>query len=212
MDVIGQGRTDREVHALAQTAHLDLPEGVNPKDLLRSVNQLLPKDINLLAMEPVAGDFHARFDAISRKYEYHITLHPDVLRRHTTVHVPWLTTQHVELMRQFPPVLLGEHDFSRFSKPSEEYQTGICTIMNAEWKIKDSDIVFTIEGNRFLRHLVRRLVGTMLDIVKSESDPKNAASLLQSLLEEPKTAPENNKIAIRTAPAHALVLVDVRYP
>ncbi|MEX0662360.1 MAG: tRNA pseudouridine(38-40) synthase TruA [Balneolaceae bacterium] len=158
---MGQGRTDAGVHALAQIAHADLPPGIIVHKLLHAMRGLLPKDMAVIDAEPVSDDFHARFDAISRSYRYQISLKDNPLYRK----VVWTVHQSldVELLETCASMITGEHDFINFCiPPDQDEMTTISTIEKSVWTKDETLLVYHIEGNRFLRHLVRRLVGTMI--------------------------------------------------
>lgn len=201
VDVVGQGRTDAGVHAEGQTAHADLPETFTPSRILRAMKGLLPADVALLSAEPVHSDFHARFDAISRRYRYTITTRPAPLKRAYCwrVHKPL----NVELLQQCAELIKGEHDFINFCKPPEgEYQTTICDITESCWVQHNDELVYRIEGNRFLRHLVRRLAGSMVQVGDKTLAPAVFKRMILGKAIEKKG---------HTGPPNGLVLERVRY-
>ncbi len=198
--VAGQGRTDAGVHALGQTAHVDLPEKLPDLNITKALNSLLPEDIAVVKCEKVNVNFHSRFDAVSRQYCYRITtMRNPVIRNHT-----WLIERDIdrELLNSCADLIEGTHDFVNFSKTDHEYGTTICTIEQASWIFDEEIITFTIRGNRFLRHLVRRLVGTMIKV----SDGKRQLSGFEAMIRAPEM-----KIKGHSAPAGGLILEKVFY-
>ncbi|TVR12626.1 MAG: tRNA pseudouridine(38-40) synthase TruA [Balneolaceae bacterium] len=201
VDLIGQGRTDAGVHAREQVAHTDLPDRYTPSKIMHAMKGLLPEDVALLSAEIVADDFHARFDAFSRSYRYYMINRPSPLIRHKA----WQVAGNFDeaLLQQCAELVLGEHDFVNFCIPSgDEYQTTICTITQSCWKQEGDLLVYEITGNRFLRHLVRRLVGTMIKVSSGELKIEDFKQLLHG---------EKATQKGHTAPAHGLFLAGVEY-
>lgn len=178
IDVTGQGRTDRGVHAESQAAHADLPAQVEGERLLSAMRGLLPPDLAVIAAEPVPSSFHARFDARSRRYRYQVAARPTPIHRSRC----WVFEEEMdeELLKRCAELLPGEHNFVNFARvdnrPDEEYR---CTIRLAEWYRSDPFLCFRISGNRFLRHMVRRLVGTMVHVASGRFEPDQFAQLLE---------------------------------
>ena len=202
IDIIGQGRTDAGVHALAQTAHADLPERYTVDRILHAMKGLLPDDVALKTIEKTAPDFHARFDAVSRSYQYRISGWQTPLQRHVT----WTLHGSLdpELLHRCAELILGEHNFRNFCiPPDEELMTTLCNIQKSSWEISSRGMLYTIEGNRFLRHLVRRLAGTMVNIAMGRQQYAEFELLLKG---------DERTQKGHSAPAHGLVLVNVRYP
>lgn len=201
IDVIGQGRTDAGVHALAQTAHVDLPETYTRKRILHAMKGLLPNDIALKAIEKTSPDFHARFHALSRSYQYRVSVRKTPLQRHITWTLPG--SMDTDLLHQCAELILGEHNFINFCiPPDQEMMTTVCIIQESSWEISNGGLIYTIEGNRFLRHLVRRLVGTMTNIAIG----RQQFSEFELLLKGDERIQKGH-----SAPAHGLVLTRVRY-
>lgn len=200
IDVIGQGRTDAGVHAIAQTAHVDLPDRYTSERIMHAMKGLLSEDVALKMIEPVANDFHARFDAVSREYLYRISTSPSPLNRHYA----WYLYQQTEFekLQKCAKLILGQHDFINFCiPPDEEEMTTISTITKSEWIKRGEILEYRIEGNRFLRHMVRRLVGMMVEVASGKSEVIE----LENLLSEPA------KQKAPSAPAKGLHLFAVRY-
>lgn len=162
VEITGAGRTDAGVHALDMVAHFDHENIADLERLKRSLNSLLPPNIAINEIEKVAADAHARFDAKSRMYEYHITTakNPFLKGKACTIYYPI----DLETMNKAATKLLGSHDFQCFSKVHTDVSNYFCTITKAEFVATDNEIVFTIEANRFLRGMVRAIVGTLVDI------------------------------------------------
>lgn len=200
VDIIGQGRTDAGVHALSQVAHVDLPDSIGLEKFLSGVNGLTGEEIYIRSAEEVHADFHARFDASSREYEYRILKYQSPLRNRTA----WWPGRNVDFnrMEECVKLLIGKFDFSGFSKFNEENFTTLCTILNTELEEQREEIIFRISANRFLRNMVRRLVGTMVEVGKGKLTVDDFREKLENPEAEVKTF---------TAPAKGLVLTKVFY-
>ncbi|MEX2574400.1 MAG: tRNA pseudouridine(38-40) synthase TruA [Balneolaceae bacterium] len=175
--VYGQGRTDRGVHAVGQVAHADLPDGTEELRLLSAMRGLLPPDIAVVRVQPAAQDFHARFDALSRRYRYQIAIRPAPLYRHAC----WVMLKPFDskLLNDCAKMISGDHDFSNFAKiPDDSSLSSRCVIRISHWSNDDYLWCYTIEGNRFLRHMVRRLVGTMLQVATGDFGKNDFKALL----------------------------------
>lgn len=200
IDLIGQGRTDAGVHAKGQVAHVDLPDDINPEKLRFGVNGLIGDEIQIHEIEEVDSEFHARFDAVYREYEYTILKKSSPLLYRTT----WFpnSTFDIQSIKECCELLKGEFDFSGFSKFNEDNYTTLCTILLAEIEERDEEIIFKIQANRFLRNMVRRLVGTMIEVGKGKMEVSDFNEVL------------NNPNSVKrtfTAPARGLVLAKVFY-
>lgn len=199
-DVIGQGRTDSGVHARGQTAHIDLPDSVDVSKLIYGVNGLIGDEIYIREFEKVEDDFHARFDAISREYVYQIVQEPKPLMRHQTWQLR-LKLDRKKLL-ECAELLLGRHDFAGFSKNNEDSYSTFCEIFESEFDFSDSVIRYKIRANRFLRNMVRRLVGAMVDV----GGGKMSLEDFEKLLHVPQA-----DIKSHSAPAQGLILEKVLY-
>lgn len=199
--ITGQGRTDAGVHAKAQVAHADLPSTYDINRILRAMNGLLPKDVALQKATKVDNDFHARFYAKSRCYQYNVIERLSPLMRNYS----WSLFKPISFSRlhECADMVIGEHDFINFCIPPEESEmTTICTIHQSMWEKQDDVLTYHIEGNRFLRHLVRRLVGAMVQV----ADGTLQVSDFQLLLSGGKTDRKAH-----AAPAKGLTLLKVKY-
>ncbi|MBO6793214.1 MAG: tRNA pseudouridine(38-40) synthase TruA [Balneolaceae bacterium] len=200
VDLIGQGRTDAGVHANGQVAHVDLPDDVDMYKLLHGVNSLAGKDVFIKTYEKVEDEFHARFDALTRSYSYRVAKYPRPLFNH----ISWFPGEIKEpiVLNECAALLLGEHDFNGFSKYNEENFTTLSTIENARWKETGEAFVFEITANRFLRNMVRRLVGTSVAVAQGNYTVKDFKKMLDL---------EAVAKASKSAPAKGLILEKVSY-
>ncbi len=201
VDIIGQGRTDAGVHALGQVAHVDIPEGIDPAKLIFGANRIVSDEVVVHSIEKVASDFHARFDASSREYEYKLVKKYSPLNRFNSILLPRNTD--INLMKEAATQVIGEHDFAPFSKFNEDNFTTICKVDTSEFIEDGEALIYRIRANRFLRNMVRRLVGTMIKI----GEGKLSSDDFKKALSNPEA-----EIATQTAPAKGLVLKQVYYP
>lgn len=180
VDITGAGRTDAGVHARDMVAHVDIKEVVDTERLKKNLNSLLPPDIAINDIEKVGDEAHARFDAKSRMYEYHITTDKDPFLRGKAC--PIYYPIDVDLMDKAAALLIGTHDFQCFSKVHTDVSNYYCTITRAEFRkeVSSSEIVFTIEANRFLRGMVRAIVGTLVDIGAGRKKVEDMEKILES--------------------------------
>ncbi len=200
-DLQGSGRTDAGVHASRQVAHLDLPNAVKPELLRRQVNDTLPADINVLAVEPVPHRFHARRDAVSRSYVY------QVARRRTAFAKPfvwWVKDDlDVRAMREAAGVFVGMHDFRSFTDADPDEVSTDVKIDAIELKEDEALVLVRVTGSHFVWKLVRRLVGVLVEVGRGGLTVHE----VERFLEEPSPVP-----ARLTAPASGLFLERVVYP
>lgn len=199
--VTGAGRTDTGVHARQLFVHFDCGAEIDSEETVFKLNSFLPKDICVRRLFSVHDEAHARFDAIEREYEYVITLTKDPFLENTA----WLVHQKpdVALMNEAAEILLTYNDFQCFSRSKTDVKTYHCTIKKAYWQEEDSLLIFTISANRFLRNMVRAIVGTLLDI-------GHGKTTIDDLHEIIKNKDRSNAGA--SAPAHGLFLTRVVYP
>ena len=201
---VGCGRTDTGVHAKQLFAHFDLDAttfAVLGDDFLYKLNALLPHDIaakRLIAVEPGA---HARFDAVSRSYEYHIHLEKNPFLHGRSWRLRDMPD--MQVMNEAAGILQQYEDFSCFSKSNTQVYTNICYITRAEWhRLNDCQLVFHISANRFLRNMVRAIVGTLIEIGLGEHMPDYMHTVIQS---------KDRSVAGTSAPACGLYLTNVAY-
>lgn len=200
VDIIGQGRTDSGVHAEAQVAHVDLPKKIVPDELLSAFLGTLPRDIAVWKIEEAAADFHARFGGKSRQYRYQIITRPSPLYERFAERV--FTELNLEAMKQCAEMIKGIHDFESFTYSTPEQKSATCEILYSQFTVEDPLIIYRIKANRFVRHLVRRLVGTMIQVGLG----KRSVDYFTDLLEYPNTEKSGHG-----ASAKGLILEKVEY-
>lgn len=197
----GAGRTDAGVHARYMTAHFDTESTLDAEHLTKRLNVYLPADIAVFKIEPVENDLHARFDALSRTYEYHVHTHKDAFINTQSLQVQ--PNIRFDLMNQAAATLFDYIDFTSFSKLHTDVKTNNCTITHALWtQVSDNRWVFTITANRFLRNMVRAIVGTLLQVGTEKISIDDFKRIIES---------KDRCQAGTSAPAHALYLTDVKY-
>jgi len=199
---VGCGRTDTGVHALQFYVHSDIPQRIqNPAKTIAQLNSILPEHISVKVLHEVEQSAHARFDASQRTYLYFIHFQKNAFLSDRS----FLLRQSVNVddMNKACTTLIGQKDFSCFSKSNTQTKTNICTITQAHWKSYSNGLVFTISADRFLRNMVRAIVGTCLDIGKGKHESQWMKQLIAS---------KNRSKAGRSVPAHALYLSSVDYP
>ncbi len=204
IEIIGAGRTDTGVHATAFYAHFSHEIDFNKEDLGTKVfklNSFLPKDIYIYDIFKVKEDAHARFDAISRTYEYMITTRRDPFRNE----LAWFAFGNldVERMNKGAAELLNYTDFTSFSKLHTQVKTNNCVIMEAGWKKEDHLLIFKIRADRFLRNMVRAIVGTLVDLGRGKADVNELKRIIEA---------KDRGEAGLSVPAHGLYLTNVEYP
>jgi tRNA pseudouridine38-40 synthase len=202
IQVTGSGRTDAGVHASQQFAHFEWAEVLNTEQLVYRLNRLLPVDIAVYRLMPVAEDAHARFSALSRTYEYRISLQKDPFLRRHVLHFP--KPLNVAAMNEAAAVLLKYEEFQSFCKTNSDTPHFKCTMKRAFWELRpDGLLVFTIEANRFLRGMVRLIVGSLLEV----GTGKISVAQFQAIIER-----QDSRAAGSLAKACGLFLTQVEYP
>ena len=196
----GAGRTDTGVHARKIFAHFDTQQPIS-EDLVKRLNAFLPPSIATKRIFQVEEEMHARFSAVYRTYEYHISLEKDPFAEAFSWQM-WRQKFDVEKMNEACKILFEYEDFTSFSKLHTDVKTNNCKIYQAQWDQKGSSLVFTISANRFLRNMVRAIVGTLVEVGLGKIKPEDLHDIIQ--------AKYRNK-AGASAPAHGLYLVDVGY-
>jgi tRNA pseudouridine38-40 synthase len=203
--VHGAGRTDAGVHALAQVASVSFPGAHESSVLARALNAVLPTDVRVLSVEDMTADFHARFSAVGKTYEYRIVNAAMVsafLVRYVW-HVP--NRLDIDAMKSAAAHLVGAHDFSAFQGAGSDVASSQRTIHTIDWEDghrHDVPLVIRLRADGFLRHMVRNIVGTLVDIGAGRWEPERITEILAS---------RDRSQAGTTAPAHGLFLVRVEY-
>lgn len=199
--VMGSGRTDTGVHATMQVCHFDLKEGTLGENFLKGINSILPREISIHSVRPVKPDAHARFDAFRRSYFYRIIFQKSPFLDD----LAWLYFHplDVEKMNQAAQVLLRHEDFECFSKVHTEVTHFRCQIISARWEQKDDQLLFHITANRFLRGMVRAIVGTLIEVGLGFRKVEEMDELILS---------RNRAKAGKAAPAKGLFLSQILYP
>jgi tRNA pseudouridine38-40 synthase len=201
IDITGCGRTDTGVHARQFFAHFEITSQFDTQAVVNKVNAFLPQDIVVYDIFPVANDLHARFSALSRRYEYNISLQKNPFSSDFFYQINF--DLNVEKMQEACKILMTYKDFSAFSKSKTQTFTNDCEILQAFWQQKPNELIFNIEANRFLRNMVRAIVGTMLEIGQGRLSLEDFKKVIES---------KNRSNAGISVPAHALSLVEVKYP
>ena len=197
--VHGAGRTDTGVHATGQVAHFDLDTKLDNIELKNALNGNLPKDLRIMNCDNVSEEFHARFSAIKRYYLYRIRMDDFLLDRNYT----WTTEKlDIDKLNEVAKIFIGVHDFTSFSRNNKELEHRRCIIYESLWK-EDNEIVnYNIVGNRFLHHMVRYLVGTMIEVARGKFEFEQFKKLIEQPIENAN---------IYKAPPRGLVLTKVDY-
>ena len=198
--LIGAGRTDSGVHAKGQAAHINLPSKYTAKELQKALNGNLKQDVQIDMLEDADDDFHARFSAIAREYEYHMVKHFSPITRNYTILLKWKVDS--KLLKECAVILLGEHDFTSFCKSTAEVDHKLCIVHSASWEESTEMLMFKVKANRFLQHMVRYLVGTMLEVARGRYSLTDFKNLLGN---------EKTDVVVLRAPAQGLFLKQVYY-
>lgn len=202
VEVVGAGRTDAGVHARRMMAHFDIDRELDGAQVTDKLNRLLPPDIAVYRVVPVKPNAHARFDATYRKYQYHVTTCKDPFSRQYA----WRLFHPLdfEKMNEAAKTLFDYTDFTSFSKLHTDVKTNNCRIMHAEWtQVSDTEWVFTIQADRFLRNMVRAVVGTLVEVGRGKLNIDGFRRVIEQ---------KDRCSAGSSVPGHALFLVDVGYP
>jgi tRNA pseudouridine38-40 synthase len=208
IETLGCGRTDTGVHAKQFFAHFDSDTlvignwALEKGGLLRSINSIIPPDIAIRDIFMVENEAHARFDATLRSYQYHIHFNKDPFKNGYS----WLLRDEpdIKLMNQAAKIIMEYTDFSCFSKSNTQVKTFNCKIAKAEWvRAYDGSITFNISADRFLRNMVRAIVGTLLPIGRSEMEPEGVRAIIES---------KDRSNAGVSVPACGLYLTQIIYP
>ncbi|MBO4850538.1 MAG: tRNA pseudouridine(38-40) synthase TruA [Prevotella sp.] len=202
VEVVGAGRTDAGVHTTKMVAHFDCQQLVDLDQLAYKLNRLLPRDIAVSHVREVAQDMHARFSATSRTYHYFIHTRKDPFVNQFSCQLGYRLD--FALMNEAGRILTGYSDFGAFCKSHTDVKTTICQVTEARWEeVAPYRYRFTITANRFLRNMVRAVVGTMVDVGRGRLSLDEFRSIIES---------KSRTKAGESMPAKALFLVDVTYP
>lgn len=201
ISIMGSGRTDTGVHASMQVCHFDWEQEIDSYRFLKAINGILPKEIAIHNIREVKKDAHARFDADERSYLYRI-----IFRKNPFLEdLAWLSyfQPDVSKMNQAIEALLVQEDFECFSKVNTEVNHFRCKIFSAHWEQIDNELVFHITANRFLRGMVRAIVGTLMEIGLGKRSPEDMEKIILS---------KDRTKAGKAAPAKGLFLSRIKYP
>jgi len=200
INLIGSGRTDAGVHALGQTANFKTESDLDINKFKYSLNSVLPKDISIIEAQRVSEEFHARYDAISRKYLYLFIKHKSPF--YEPFAYRYFYNLDSDYLNRLSKYLVGEKDFTSFARKSSEPEDKNCTIFNAHWSERKGFVFFYIEANRFLHGMVRTIIGTLMNAQKNNYDQKYIIDVLIA---------KNREAAAEAVPAKGLFLFKVKY-
>lgn len=199
IEIVGCGRTDAGVHARAYTAHADLPDQ-HPSELAYRLNKLLPEAIAVQSLAPCSPSFHARFDCKERGYEYRMHKSKNPFAARNSWHFPYdLDT---EAMNRAAQLLIGQRSFASFCKGEIPNGNPVCELRIAQFQQTDQGLIFQIKADRFLRNMVRAIVGTLIEVGQGKIDAESMPSLL---------AAAQRSEAGNSVPAHGLALTHLVY-
>lgn len=200
--VVGCGRTDSGVHAKHYVLHADLEDSFYNENLIFKLNRMLPESISIQKIEPVAADFHARFDAKSRTYRYFLHQQKDPFNTDFSLYFP--SALDVEKMNEAAKYLIGKQDFTSLSKLHTDVKTNICDVSFAQWVVDpvEKKMYFEITADRFLRNMVRATVGTLLEVGTGKIEPSSISHILEA---------KDRSAAKMSVPGHALFLWEIIY-
>lgn len=198
--VTGAGRTDSGVHAKKMFAHFDF-ENELPGDLIHRLNSFLPQDIVIYKIHSMKSEAHARFDALERTYHYFVQIGKDAFNSDFSWQIRYDLDENK--MNQAAESLIGKKDFSSFAKLHTDVKTHICNVKLAQWERIENELKFTITADRFLRNMVRAIVGTLVDVGKG----KITLDEFNSIIDQ-----KDRSFASGSAPAQGLYLAEVEYP
>ncbi|MBR2866542.1 MAG: tRNA pseudouridine(38-40) synthase TruA [Alistipes sp.] len=200
-EIVGAGRTDTGVNASFYVAHFDSDTPIECAQLVYKLNKVLPADIAIIRIYEVEATKHARFDAREREYTYLLTPHKAPMRRFSAWH--YAVELNVEKMNEAAAMLLRYDDFTSFAKLNSDNKTNICHISHAQWTVEsDGTLRFTIRADRFLRNMVRAIVGTLVDVGRGRYSVADFEAIICS---------RDLSRSSAGAPAVGLFLSDVRY-
>lgn len=200
ISILGSGRTDTGVHATQQIAHFDFQSPIEPSDLVYKMNSFLPKDISVNAIQLVGDETHSRFDAKKRTYHYHLHQAKNPFKTKSSYY--FNQPLNVDLIVEACEIIKGWQNFECFSKVHTEVNNFNCEIFNIDWVKKKNSYLFVVSANRFLRGMIRAMVGTLLDVGVGKTSIAQFVQILES---------GDRQKAGRAVPAHGLFLERVEY-
>ncbi len=202
VNVVGAGRTDTGVHASYFVAHFDCSEKIEDSGyVLHRLNRILRNDVVIYTLFEIDQESHSRFGALSRTYHYYLKTVKTPFFNDISYRPPYVVD--VDLMNKAAGVLFEYHDFTSFSKLHTDTKTNNCQIMKAQWVQKDDILVFEIKADRFLRNMVRAVVGTLLEVGRGKMTIEEFRQVIEA---------KDRSAAGTSVPPQALFLVDVEYP
>ena len=202
LSVVGCGRTDTGVHASQFFLHFDCQSPIDKEKLKFRLNSFLPEDIAIFQIIGVDNDAHARFQAKSRSYQYKISLEKDVFQKDLSLEISHSALD-VDMMNKAAIMLMDYTDFKCFSRSKTDVKTFECSITEAYWEAKGNQLIFNISANRFLRNMVRAIVGTLLEVGKGRMSLEGFKNVIES---------RDRKMAGASVKAKGLFLTAVVYP
>lgn len=196
----GSGRTDSGVHAKGQVASIKIDSSLTAEQLLKAINSSLQKDVRIMSCNEMDEDFHARFSAKERRYEYRI------VREETpfTNKRAWFLKYDVDfnLLNKCASLVVGNHDFTPFCKANAEVEHKRCIVFDSFWEKTSSGLIYNVKANRFLQHMVRFLVGTMIEVGRGRMSFDDFKLFMDA---------GHPELCVVRAPAHGLYLAEVSY-
>jgi tRNA pseudouridine38-40 synthase len=201
IDIMGAGRTDAGVHAKQMYGHFDCDTTIDSSTFIHKANSFLPKDIVIFKLIPVHDEAHARFDATSRTYNYYIATYKNVFNTELAWH--FHQKLDVNAMNKAAALLLNYTDFKCFSKSNTEVNTFNCKITEVFWSQEKDTLTLTITADRFLRNMVRAIVGTLVNIGLHKISETDFIQIIED---------RNREKAGFSVPAHGLYLTKIEYP
>ncbi len=199
---VASGRTDSGVHAFGQVVSFQSDKSLEDSQWRPALHRYLPRDITVISSEQAPDDFHARFSAKGKIYEYRVSNQPSrpALNRYRVWHLPHPLDN--EAMQQAIPDLCGTHDFTSFRGQRSQTRNPVCTISHLSFRSEIPSLTFRIEGDRFLKHMVRNIVGTLIEVGQHKRHPNSLQGVLLA---------KDRQAAGRTAPPHGLYLTQVLF-
>lgn len=201
IEVVGCGRTDAGVHALQYFIHFDTLSAL-PKNFIYRLNRMLSRDILCYQVWKVPQNAHARFDAISRSYHYIVEIFQNPFRQETAYYCHYARQLDIDKMQEAAQLLLSYEDFTTFCKSRTDTKTNICNLHESYWEVSGQQLVYHVRANRFLRGMIRLIVGMCLNVGKGKLE----LSQVREALEQQQLL----KMAL-SVPATGLFLTDIRY-